>query len=330
MVAALVAPRAASAQSPQADSRWHAWLGCWSSSQNGLTGAAARVCVIPAAGASAVDIVTLANGRVVSREHIDANGERRASERDGCTGSETARWSADGRRVYVQSEHQCAGGVKRSSDGLIAISPQGEWLDIISVTMGTNTGVRVLRHRATVEPTDLPADVASTLHSVAPSRIGEARNAAVVPLSITDIVDASHQASAGVVAAWLNDVRQEFAIDAKRLVELADAKVPDRVIDMMVALAYPNAFAVPPSPTTFGSLASSEPGGSRGTFSSVETFDTFDCTNDFSVFGFGGCSPFGYSQFGYLPFGYMSFGYLPPAHVRLRTVWLFGALRWLV
>jgi hypothetical protein len=150
-------------------------------------------------------------------------------KRDGYR-SEVTRWSADG-RVYVQSEHQCAGGVKRSSDGLIAISPQGEWLDIISVTMGTNTGVRVLRHRATVEPTDLPADVASTLHSVAPSRIGEARNAAVVLLGITDIVDASHQASAGVVAAWLNDVRQEFAIDAKRLVELADAKVPDRVIE---------------------------------------------------------------------------------------------------
>jgi hypothetical protein len=312
VVAALLAPRLASAQTPQVDPRWHAWIGCWSSSQNGLTGAASRVCVVPA-GTSAVDIITLANGRVASREHVDTNGERRTSQRDGCTGWETARWSNDGRRVYVQSEHQCAAGAKRSSDGLITISPQGDWLDVLSVTMGTNTGVRVLRHRATVEPTDLPADVAATLHTVPSPRVRDARTAAVAPLGIADIVDASHQASAGVVAAWLNDVRQEFSVDAKRLVELADAKVPDRVIDMLVALAYPDAFEVPPSPTTVGALATNESGGARTGFGGLDTFDNLECANDFSVFGFGGCSPYAYSPFGYSPFGY---GYLPYSYSR--------------
>jgi hypothetical protein len=313
-----VAPGIVSAQTTQADPRWHAWIGCWSSSQNGLTGAAARVCVVPTAGSSAVDIVTVANARVVSREHVEANGERRASQRDGCTGWETARWSGDGRRVYVQSEHQCAAGAKRTSDGLITISPQGDWLDVVSVTMGTNTGVRVLRHRPTVEPTDLPADIAATLHTVPSPRVRDARTAAVAPLAIADVVDASHQVSAGVVAAWLNDVRQDFSVDAKRLVELADAKVPDRVIDMIVALAYPDAFAVPPSPTAVGALAVNEPGGSRGGgfggFGGIETFDSMNCGNDFSVFGFGGCSS--YSQFGYSPFGYMSYGYLPYSYSR--------------
>src|SRR3954454_11259660 len=85
----------ASAQAPPPDQRWYPWIGCWSSSQNGLTGAASRVCVVPAAGASAIDIVSLATGKVVSREKIEANGERRPSERDGCKGWETARWSSD-------------------------------------------------------------------------------------------------------------------------------------------------------------------------------------------------------------------------------------------
>jgi hypothetical protein len=258
--------------------------------------------------------VTIASGRVTSREHIEANGERRASQRDGCTGWETARWSADGRRVYVKSEHQCAAGATRTSDGLIAITPQGDWLDVISVTVAANTGVRALRHRPTVEPTDLPAELAATLRTVAPARIRDARTTAVAPISTADIVEASRQVSAGVVAAWLNDIRQEFAINAKRLIELADAKVPDRVIDMLVALAYPDAFAVPPSPTTNGALATGEPaagGGGFGGFGGIDAFETLQCENDFSLFGFGGCSPFAYSGFGYSPFGYMSYGYLP-------------------
>jgi hypothetical protein len=311
VIAVVLAPGLARAQTPQVDPRWQAWLGCWSASQNSLTAAPSRVCVVPAAGTSAVDLVTLASGRVTAREHIQANGERRASDRDGCTGWETARWSSDGRRVYLQSEHQCAAGVKRTSDGLVTMTPQGDWLDVISVTMSNNTGVRAMRHRPTTEPTDLPADVASALRAVAPARVKEARTGAVAPITTADIVDASHQVSAGVVAAWLNDIRQDFTIDKQRLIELADAKVPDRVIDMLVALAYPDAFAVPPSPTTAGALATSEPGAGGGGFDGFDAFDTFDCAGGFSFYGFGACSPFAYSGFGYSPFGYMSYGYLP-------------------
>ena len=148
-----------------------------------------------------------------------------------------------------------------------------------------------------------------------------ARTAAVAPISIADIVDASHQVSAGVVAAWLNDVRQEFAVDAKRLVELANAKVPDRVIDMLVALAYPDAFSVPPSPTAVGALATNQGGGAQSGFGTLDAFDNLDCASDFSLFGFGGCSPFAYSPFGYSPFGYMPYGYLPYASSRFG----FGA-----
>ena len=330
VLAGLLAPGVARGQTPQVDPRWHAWLGCWSTSQNGLSAAGSRVCVVPAAGTSAVDVVTLANGRITAREHIQANGERQTSQRDGCAGWETARWSSDGRRVYVQSEHQCAAGVKRTSDGLVTMTPQGDWLDVISVTMSNNTGVRAMRHRPATEPADLPADVASALRTVAPARVKEARTGAVAPITTADIVDASHQVSAGVVAAWLNDIRQDFTIDKKRLIELADAKVPDRVIDMLVALAYPDAFAVPPSPTTAGALASSEPAAGGGGFGGVgvggfDAFDTFNCAGDFSFYGFGSCSPFAYSGFGYSPFGYMSYGYLPYSYSQFGYG-AFGAL----
>ena len=42
-----------------------------------------------------------------------------------------------------------------------------------------------------------------------------------------------------VVQTWLAQRGQGFGIDAKRLKALADAKVPANIIDVMVALSYP-------------------------------------------------------------------------------------------
>ena len=158
----------------------------------------------------------------------------------------------------------------------------------------------------------------AALQTVPASRLREARAAAVAPLALADIVEASRQLHSGVVSAWLNDLRQPIAVDAKRLVELADAGVPAPVIDMMVALAYPDAFAVPPSPTTVGALVENEArgGGGAGGFGNFGSIDSFNCGLEFSLYGFGACSPFGYSAFGFSPFGYMPYGYLPYAYSR--------------
>ena len=91
---------------------------------------------------------------------------------------------------------------------------------------------------------------------------------------------------------------------------LANAGVPDRVIDVLVAMSYPDAFAIAPSATTPGSLAINEPrgggGGGIGDLGSAEA----DCPPlSFSVYGWGGCSPFGYFPYGYLPYGYSPYGY---------------------
>src|SRR3954470_10622086 len=112
------APRAAAAAQPPptasprtgTDTRWQPWLGCWSATPPRFVDLEAppqQVCIVPAAGASAVDVVTVSGSTIVSRERIDANGEHRPSERDGCTGWESAEWSADMRRVYLLSEVTC-------------------------------------------------------------------------------------------------------------------------------------------------------------------------------------------------------------------------------
>jgi hypothetical protein len=303
-------PALASAQTRQTDPRWQPWIGCWTAASNaGLASRAGgqQVCVVPAAGASAVDVVTVADDRVLSRERIDATGERRQSERDGCTGWETAEWSADARRVYLRSEYQCSGGVTRRTTGLIATSIHGEFLNIVGATMGGRTGVRALRHQPSIPSSRLPADIASALEGGSP---GGARVAASTPIAIPEIIDASRHVDPEVVEAWLNESGQIFTTNADRLVALADAGVSDRVIDMLVALSYPKAFAIKPSPTAAGELATSDRGGSidSGFVSGGSLLACGPYSYGLSLYGWDGCSPYGYalygSRFGYFPYDF--------------------------
>ncbi len=297
------APASAAAQTRQSDARWQPWLGCWTTSPApaGVVSesAAQQVCVVPATGTSAVDIVTVSGNRILSREHVEASGEHRKSERDGCVGWESAEWSSDARRVYLQSEYDCTGGVKRSTTGLIATSANGDWLDLVGVAMRNNIGVRVLRHHASVPLATLPPEIASAVDTRSRAADGVRIASAVWPIGNADIVDASRHVNAAVVEAWLGESRQAFTVNAARLVALADAGVDGRVIDMMVALAYPKVFSIKPSPTTVGALAIKEGGGSAGDVIALGSF--VDCgpySSGLSLYGWDGCSPYGYAMYG--------------------------------
>jgi len=317
-------PRATLAQTAQIDARWQPWLGCWTQAGSAADTLASPptagrlVCVVPTAGTSAVDIVTVADRRIASREHVEATGARRTSERDGCTGWESAEWSSDGRRVYLLSEYDCAGGVKRSTTGLIAMTLKGEWLNITGVAVRENTGVRVLRHRPAATPSGLPEEMASALEGKALA-VDTARVAAAAPIGNAAIVDASRHVNAAVVEAWLGESGQKFTVNGKRLIELADAGVADRVVDILVALSYPEVFSIKPSPTAVGELATTDPpaGIQSGIIGTESPLGCGSYSNGLSLYGFDGCSPYGYgfygARYGYSPYnnylGYEDYGY---------------------
>lgn len=305
----LLASGSAHAQSARPDPRWQPWLGCWMptvAEGAAVSAAAARpVCVVPAAGASAVDIVTIDDGREASREHIEATGQRRQREKDGCTGWESAEWSADSRRVYLRSDYQCSNGVKRGSNGLFAVSPRGEFLNVAGVRLGETTGVGVVRHRSIPVGAAMPREIAAALEKMPPG--DEARLVAATPVATSDVVDASRALDAAVVQAWLSALGQTFTLDAKRLVQLADAGVSGDVIDVMVALSYPGAFAIKPSTTFVGSLGSA---GSFGMFDEPAIFgDVWYGYFPYAYFPYGYYSPYRYSPYGYSSYGYSPYGY---------------------
>ena len=266
------------AQDAQADPRWQAWLGCWEPTDAPPEAATQLVCVIPAAGTSAVEIHTVVDGRIVAREHVEATvgGARVANTRNGCTGWESAEWSPQGQRVYIRSEYVCPDGPRRSSSGLMAISATGEWLDVQGVALaGGQTGVRVRRYReaGALSQSAVPEEIASVPRSGVRA-VAAARAAVGASLTTADVVEATRHLEAPVVEAWLAERGQRFAVDAKGLVILADAGVPTRVIDLVVALSYPQVFAVNPASRQVGFLRQS-PDSSRYAFPSTYGYSPF-------------------------------------------------------
>ena len=233
-----------------ADARWAPWVGCWQpSSLDPITQTLAPnksapiVCIAPAAGNAMVDLITVNDSSVGQPERVDANGARREVGRDGCTGWETAEFSPDAKRIYLKTEHKCTGNRTRSSTGIMSITPTGQWLDVQGVRVDSHSAVRVVRYGRVPVPATLSAEMRSALEQG-----GMATSLAVMAASdsirIADVIEATHRVEGLVVQTWLAQRGQGFTLDAKRLSQLADAKVPANVIDVMVALSYPQAFAV--------------------------------------------------------------------------------------
>lgn len=243
---------AAGAQSTQlaaADARWTPWVGCWQPSAPDAAAAQAPnkaapvVCFVPAPGNATVDLVTVTGATVGTPERVDANGSRRQVSRDGCNGWETAEFSTDAKRIYLKSEHQCTGNRIRTSTGLMSITPTGEWLDVQSVKVDANSGVRVVHYGRVPIPEALSTDLRTAIENGSLAS-GVAALESRDSVSVADVVEATKRVDPLVVQTWLVQLGQGFNVDAKRLAELANAKVPANVIDVMVALSYPQAFAI--------------------------------------------------------------------------------------
>jgi hypothetical protein len=176
----------------------------------------------------------------VSTQRIDVSGAERPLEAKGCTGAQRASWSGDERRIYLQSTSTCD-GLKSTTSGILSITSAGEWLDVRGVSSYGSTNVRVARYRDAGIPASVPVEIANVLRERGAGS-DAARIDAGGPIGVRAVIEASRAADSTVVAAWLLEREQRFRLDAKTLVQLADAGVPGTVTDAMVAVSNPGAF----------------------------------------------------------------------------------------
>lgn len=299
----VVAAGTSGAQQIAAGPKWQAWIGCWIATPT--SAGSPSVCITPTSSTGMVTVTTIADSKVLSRDTIDASGRERPITAKDCSGTQLGNWSADERRLYLRSSVTCE-STRSSTSTIFAMTATGEWLDVRGVTAGGGEDVRVARFQGADVPEGAPADVAAALaeRSVYSQR---ARVAAGAPIGTTAIVEAAKSADVAVVEAWLLERGQPFSLDATTLVLLADAGVPPRITDAMVAVSNPKAFAFARAEDrrTRSDVIETEP--ARRVYVNMNpSYDPWGYGN--SRYGYG-YSPYGdgYGRYG----GYGS-GYYPP------------------
>ena len=113
--------------------------------------------------------------------------------------------------------------------------------------------------------------------------------------------------STKAVEAWVAGRGERFAIDADALVRLADAGVSESIIDVVVAVSYPETFAI-----------AGEAGASMG--SEQRAFDAPRTVR--SVYGYGMYSRSPFYNYGYGPYSY--YGYSPYNRYSYGSLYGYG------
>ncbi len=314
LIAALIGGPAQSAalETPALAPGWQALLGCWEPVATARDAApdstrAHLVCIVPVNGTTAVDMVTVVDGKVVARERVDASGARLPLTRDDCSGWQSAEWSSAGQRVYLRSELTCEGGLTRTSTGVLSMPTPTEWIDVQSVAVGERRAVRALRYREARASVARPLEVTEALGS-RPFSTSTARLAAAMPVSPADLIDVSRHLDAAAIEVWLVEQGLGFRANAQQLEQLANRGVATSVIDMVVALSYPERFSVAATPQPRDERSGRGFDARRGV-ASFGGYDPFWDPYYGSRYNRRYYSPYGYSQYGY-DYGYGS-GWYP-------------------
>ena len=302
------------------DQRWLPWLGCWQlveeagalpDSSGDLPAFANRVlvCVTPPAGpAPATDVLvtTLAGGERVLQETLSADGREHAVDQSECRGRRRIAWSGDGARLFTRARLTCNDREDaRRVSGVGLMADSRTWLAIELVEAGQSAAVMVRRYRRAGDVATLGA----AGPALTPDLLARARTAAnqarAAGLTIDAVIEAGTRVEAPVLEALLVETGTILDLDGRTLIQLDDGGVPDDVIDLLVALSFPDDFSVQRSSGSAGSYGGG--GGFLGTWSGYG----YDSWYPYYAAPFGyyyGWSPYrslyGWGDYYYVPGGF--------------------------
>jgi hypothetical protein len=232
------------AATPPDDPRWLPWVGCWEPAESSdPEGSEFLVCVTPDEGGVLVE--SFLGGEVVNSDRIVADASTRALSEGGCEGTTQALWSSDGHRAYLASDLVCGADARRATRGLFAMGADGmEWIEIQAMaTGGSEPALSVRRFH--------PASRATlALHEhTAPGQglglaIQTSRQAASRPLEARALAETTRSVGTEATAALVVEMGHAFDLDARALRSLRSEGVPSEVIDMMVAVTWPDRFQI--------------------------------------------------------------------------------------
>ena len=280
------------------DARWLPWMGCWQLAEEQIAAAPEgaefpermEVCIAPAEASDGATLTARGDGEVLMQRELVADGTRRPVTEGDCSGWERREWSADGRRLFTRTEIRCGSEPPRHMSGISLLLNRSTWVDIQGISLDDRRHVEIRRYRPASTGEERDARLPAT-----PRELRDARQAIAGPLTLSNVREAAARADSHVVEALLTESQPRLSLDSRTLIELDDAGVDGSVIDLLVALAYPDRFVVERRTSRSGGGGSSVGGWGWG--------------------GLGGAySPiyYGSAMYGrYAPWGYGGYWYDP-------------------
>ena len=229
------------------DPRWLPWMGCWQLSEEQIPAAGQgnefparmEVCIAPAEGGAGAALTARGDGEVLMQRALVADGTRREVTEGDCNGWERRDWSADGRRMFTRAEIHCGTEPLRRMSGISLLLNRSTWVDIQGIAVEDRRHLEIRRYRPALATDEQEARLPAT-----PRELRDAREAIARPLTLSNVREALTRAGAHVVEALLTESQPRLSLDSRTLIELDDAGVDGTVIDLLVALAYPDRFVV--------------------------------------------------------------------------------------
>ena len=220
---------------------WQPYLGCWVSIEaeedQGI------LCLV--ADGQDVEMLTIVDGAVAFSEPLVADGGTHEFERDDCQGTESARFSEDRRRLYTASLVNCDGEPPRRSTGIISMPGLDEWVDVRAIEANGATTVWSQRYQRTSHSVLNQLGLADPVARPNPFALRGGITYATAAITIDDVIDASRNVDTDAVKGWLASVEQQFeGLSAEDLIRMEDAGVATAVIDVVVAVSFPEQFAL--------------------------------------------------------------------------------------
>jgi hypothetical protein len=218
------------------------WLGCWV--EVGAPADAPMTCFVPEDGGAA--LLTVSRAGVTQRQAFHADGAAYPVETGGCTGTETVEPSSDMGRLFVRSELHCEGGTERVTGGLLAMVGSDEWIRVRTLTVQGIANAWTQRYRPAPASRIEAAGLTETINGLGDLSLAieSARMAASSPPSVDDVIEASAKTDQEAVRTWIAEQGEPLMLDRDALLRLADAGVSAGVIDVAVAVSYPDHFVV--------------------------------------------------------------------------------------
>jgi hypothetical protein len=226
LAAVLLAP-AAAAQTRAGD-QWSSWAGCWRLvTEKGTIVRSAdqpTVCVAEAPGGAR--LTTTIGGKSMLEQTIVADGTSRPVDERDCQGTERHEWSANGLRLYSSAELKCTRDpAPRRVSGYALLVQDGSWLDIQAAELNGRDTLRIRRYER--------VDRDATRRTLPGQAIG-----------LDDVKEAIGKLAPAAIEAAIVESDSAIPLSSKLLLDLEKARVPGRVIDLLVAVAYPESFVV--------------------------------------------------------------------------------------